>query len=291
MPVTLITGTSTGIGLATAIHLAREGHEVYATMRNPDGGAAELNKVVTAEDLPVTVLQLDVDDDASVRNAIDEVLDRAGHIDALVNNAGFGVGGTIEDTEVNDFRRGMETNFFGALRCIKAVLPQMRERRSGCIVNVTSIAGRITSMVADPYTASKFALEAASEDLALEMRPFDVRVAIIEPGVILTPIYTKVVPRPEGSPYAKRYARITQFFAKRLQDPGPAELVAEAISHAISTDKPKLRYLVGADAEAMVPARARMTDEEWVEFGAEQSDEQWYARFEQALGIDLRPTD
>lgn len=289
MPVTLITGTSTGIGLATAIHLAREGHEVYATMRNPDGGAAQLNEVVTAEELPVTVLPLDVDDDASVRTAVDEVLKRAGHIDALVNNAGIAAGGAIEDSELDDFRRVMETNFFGALRCIQAVVPHMRERRSGCIVNVTSLAGILSVSPQAAYSASKFALEATSEALAQEMRLFDVRVAIIQPGVILTPIFTKFPEPPEGSPYTHFYERILQFYASRLEDPGAAELVAETISHAISTDEPRLRYLVGTDAEAMGPARAAMTDEEWVEFGAEQSDEQWYAHFEQAFGIDVRP--
>src|SRR4051812_27145343 len=190
MAIVLVTGTSSGIGLATAVTLARSGHTVIATMRNP-AAAGDLQKIMTAEKLPLTVAALNVDDDASVESALGKVLAEHGRLDVLVNNAGIGGGGSVEESSAARFREVMETNFFGALRCIKAVVPGMRERRHGCIVNVTSISGRLAMAPAAAYCASKFALEALSECLAQEMKAFNVRVAIIEPGVIATPIFSK----------------------------------------------------------------------------------------------------
>jgi NAD(P)-dependent dehydrogenase (short-subunit alcohol dehydrogenase family) len=189
MTIALVTGTSSGIGLATAVTLARGGHIVIATMRNLES-AGELEKIVAAEKLPVSLAVLDVDDDASVESALGKVLAEHGRLDVLVNNAGIGGGGSVEESSAARFREVMETNFFGALRCIKAVVPGMRERRHGCIVNVTSISGRLAMAPAAAYCASKFALEALSECLAQEMKAFNVRVAIIEPGVIATPIFS-----------------------------------------------------------------------------------------------------
>jgi len=173
----LVTGTSTGIGLATAVTLARAGHTVIATMRNPASGAGEIQGIAAQEGLALTVLPLDVDDDESVRACFA----RVGPVDVLVNNAGVGVHGSVEELPIAEFKRAMETNFFGALRCIQAVVAGMRERRHGLIVNVTSVAGRLSNAPQAPYSASKWALEAASEALAQEVKPFGVRVAIVEP--------------------------------------------------------------------------------------------------------------
>jgi NAD(P)-dependent dehydrogenase (short-subunit alcohol dehydrogenase family) len=140
MAIVLVTGASSGIGLATAVTLARGGHKIIATMRNLDG-ASELQKIVSAEKLPITMAKLNVDDDASVNSAVGKALSENGSIDVLVNNAGIGGGGSVEEVPLERFREVMETNFFGALRCIKAVIPGMRERRHGCIVNITSVAG------------------------------------------------------------------------------------------------------------------------------------------------------
>ena len=165
MAIALVTGTSSGIGLATAVALARAGHTVAATMRNLDGGA-EIRKIIAQEKLPITLTALDVADDASVRDAFAKVVALHGPIDILVNNAGVPGGGSVEETPLAVFRQVMETNFFGALRCIKAVISGMRERRRGTIVNVTSVAGRIASAPFASYAASKWALEALSECLA-----------------------------------------------------------------------------------------------------------------------------
>jgi NAD(P)-dependent dehydrogenase (short-subunit alcohol dehydrogenase family) len=183
MAIALVTGASTAIGLATAVPLAEgAGHTVYAAMRQPEVAAEELKATCA------TIVQLDVDDDASVAAASDR------RIDVLVNNAGVGGFGAVEEVPLSHYRQVRETNFFGALRCIQAALPQMRERRRGCIVNVTSVAGRVSGGGHSPYSASKWALEAASEALACEIRALGVRVAIVEPGVIATPILGKGKP-------------------------------------------------------------------------------------------------
>jgi NAD(P)-dependent dehydrogenase (short-subunit alcohol dehydrogenase family) len=182
MPVALITGSSTGIGCAAAIHFARNGYETYATMRSPDAGGDAIRRVAEAEGLPIQTLALDVESDASVHAAVGAARERSGAIDVLVNNAGIGWGGPIEETSDADLKKVFETNFFGALRMVRAVLPQMRERGDGAIINVTSLGGRVTFPSTGPYCATKHALEAASEALAMEVAPYGVRVAIVEPG-------------------------------------------------------------------------------------------------------------
>ena len=162
MPIALITGCSTGIGFATALGMARSGHEVFAGMRSP-AGAPELAKLAAAETLPITTVRLDVDSDESVRTAVGEALAARGRIDVLVNNAGIPGGGPVEEADINEFRRVMETNFFGVLRCTQAVLPGMRERRSGHIVNISSVAGRISMSPQAAYSASKWALEGCGD--------------------------------------------------------------------------------------------------------------------------------
>ena len=206
MALALVTGSSTGIGLATSISLARAGHTVVSTMRNLER-SGEIGRIAEREKLAIHLAKIDVDDDQSVREGFAKVVAEHGPIDILVNNAGIPGGGVVEETTLDTFRQVMETNFFGALRCAKAVIPSMRERRRGTIVNVTSVAGRVAldqAMVS--YAASKWALEAVSESLAQELRPFNVRVAIVEPGVIATPIFTKA-PAPTAEslyPFRKR---------------------------------------------------------------------------------------
>ena len=177
MGTAFVTGTSTGIGFATAESLARAGHDVIATMRNPDRAPA-LAELARRDNLSIAVMPMDVDSDASVTGTIGEVLATRGRIDVLVNNAGVGGAGSVEETRLATFRQVMETNYFGALRCLQAVLPGMRARKSGLIINVTSIAGRIASTGQPAYSASKFALGALSECLAAEVKGHGIRVAI-----------------------------------------------------------------------------------------------------------------
>jgi NAD(P)-dependent dehydrogenase (short-subunit alcohol dehydrogenase family) len=287
MAVALITGTSTGIGQSTALRLARDGYEVYASMRNTAAGTPLL-EAKAAEDLAIQVIELDVSDAASCERAVAEITGQAGRIDVLVNNAGIGGGGAIEETSDSAWQATFDTNFFGAMRLTRLVLPGMRERREGAIVNVTSVAGRMATSPQGDYAASKFALEAASEILAQEMFRFGIRVALIEPGVILTPIFAKATLEiDETSPYLDFTQRIGRIFQSRLQDPGSPELVADVISEALSTDQPKLRYPVGDDAHSWITGRAKLSDEEWIATGREMTLDEFAADHLETFGIEI----
>ncbi len=270
MASVLITGTSTGIGFAVALAFGRAGHKVSATMRSPSR-APELARITSKEKLPITISAMDVDSDASVKEGIDRIVKEGGPVDVLVNNAGIERTGSVEELALADFRAVMETNYFGAIRCIQAVLPTMRARRSGCIVNVASVAGRIANSPLAPYTASKFALEALSESLAQEAKPFNVRVAIVEPGIIDTAM-----------------ARRIEMFAASLKKPVPPSVVAEKVLQIVDSGTWQLRHPVGPDAAPFLAWRKAMSDEEWVDWGA-LDDDRWYDRLKADFGMDARP--
>jgi NAD(P)-dependent dehydrogenase (short-subunit alcohol dehydrogenase family) len=284
MALALVTGSNSGIGLATAIALARAGHTVAATMRDLQRGD-ELRKIAEQEKLSIRLAAIDVDDDDSVRDGFAKVVAQDGPIDILVNNAGIGGGGAIEETPFDMFRHVMETNFFGGLRCIKAVIPSMRERRRGTIVNVTSVAGRIAMAAHASYAASKWAFEALSECLAQEMRAFNVRVAIVEPGVIATPIFTKAHPLQADSPYPHA-KRLRALIAASRAKPTPPSVVAEAIREIVDGDSWQLRYPVGPDALPLLKGRTSKTDEQIID-EASQSDEAFVARVKRDYGLDV----
>ncbi len=286
MSVILVTGCSSGIGLATAVHFARLGHDVHAGVRNPST-ATELSQAVAAERLPVRPVTLDVDDAASVTRAVDDVLRRAGRVDVLVNNAGIGGGGPIADVPVDWAKTLFETNYFGAIRMIQAVLPGMRERRSGAIVNVSSIAGRVSMAGHGHYCAVKHALEAASEALAQEAVAFGIRVAIVEPGVVVTPIFSKArrFVHPD-SPYAVHVRRLLLFYQMQMKTPSQPEDVARVIYEAVTTDTPRLRYLVGEDAKRLAAGRQRMTDEEYVSTGRDMPDAEFLDLLRRRYGFE-----
>ena len=183
--VAVITGTSSGIGFETALALAREGYYTYATMRD----TTKSNKIMEVgekENLKIDVLELDVDDENSVKTAIRKILEQKQRIDVLVNNAGWGLWGCVEDVSIDEFKAQFETNFFSIIKLIQEVGPTMREQGSGKIINISSVAGRIGFPASPAYISSKFALEGLSESLRLEMSPFGIDVIIIEPGVIKT---------------------------------------------------------------------------------------------------------
>ena len=223
MKSVLITGTSKGIGLESALAFGRAGYKVFATMRNP-AQSPQLAETATREKLPITVSVMDVDSDQSVVRSIAAILKDHGSIDVLVNNAGIEGSGTVEELPMAVFRAVMETNYFGALRCIQALVPHMRQRRSGCIINVSSVAGRLASTPLTSYMASKWALEALSEGLAGEMKTFDVRVAIVEPGIIDTAMARRIGEPPDNSPY-RQTKRFAALFEASLKNPAPPSLV------------------------------------------------------------------
>jgi NAD(P)-dependent dehydrogenase (short-subunit alcohol dehydrogenase family) len=257
-------------------------------MRTPQTSA--LARALSEEALPIRILPLDVDQEASVGAAFRQVEEEAGAIDVLVNNAGVGPVGAVEDTPLDLFRSTMETNFLGAIRCIKAVLPGMRAKRGGCIINVTSIAGKIAVGGQASYAASKWALEAASEALAQEVKPFGIRVAIVEPGVIKTPIFDKIADLRPASPYPHE-RRLSALFQASLQHPVPPGVVGEAIREIVDSGTWQLRHPVGPDAGPFLAWRSSLTDEQWVNYWS-QSDAEWRAAMLRDFGmeIDLRAT-
>jgi NAD(P)-dependent dehydrogenase (short-subunit alcohol dehydrogenase family) len=261
---------------------------VHATVRSEASGAA---LVEAAAGLPLSLLTLDVDDDASVANGIASVIASEGGIDILVNNAGVVAGWDIERTSLETFLSTMNTNAWGVLRCMQAVLPTMREQRSGCVVNVTSIAGRIALPGQGPYSASKWAAEALSETVAAEVAPFGIRVAIIEPGVVRTPIADKAGKQPldSTSPYFDGTLRTIRLLLAGLIEPSLADDVAGAVWHAVTTDTPTLRYRVGRDAIAIAETRATTSDEEWIAGLTVADEAQWRAKMATWSATEIPP--
>jgi NAD(P)-dependent dehydrogenase (short-subunit alcohol dehydrogenase family) len=250
VPVALITGCSSGIGRATAERFARAGYRVYASMRRPEAGA-ELRAQAAASGWALETPALDVDSDASVASAVSAVLvATGGRIDVLVNNAGFYCCGPLEHTRPDELRAQLETNVVGVLRTVRAVLPAMRARRAGTIVNISSISGLVVVPAVGPYHASKWALEAMTEALRYEVRPFGVRVVAVEPGMVRTALYDKEVraeaTRQPDSPYAGLMKAYDRESAKlRKSDPGQ---VANVIYRAATSRKPRLRWRTGPNS-------------------------------------------
>jgi len=249
----LVTGCSTGIGRATAIELHRRGFEVVATAR----------RMENIEDLDVHQrFELDIDDDASVNRAVE----LAGAIDALVNNAGFGVRGPIETVPLHEVRRLFETNVFGSLRMMQAFVPQMRERGSGTIVNLSSAAARMTNVLIGFYSASKAALEAMSEALRYEVGPFGVRVVIVEPGAVETDFGSRRVHVGYERPPYDALGRAADAGLERIMTkPDSSEVIAEAIADLLDAAAPPLRCVPGTHAARTLAKRALLTDEQFEE--------------------------
>jgi len=284
MKSVIITGTSKGIGLDTALAFGRAGYRVFATMRKPEN-ADNFRKKIKEENLPITILAMDVDSDDSVESCISAILRENGPVDVLINNAGIEHHGSVEETPLADFKAVMETNYFGVLRCVKAVLPHMRNEHKGCIINVASVAGKIACTPLGPYAATKFALEALSEALAHEVKPFNIRVAIVEPGIIDTQMARDI--RYSSNSIYPQVNRFGGLFAASLQTPASATLVADKMLEIVESGTWKLRHPVGPDAEPFLGWRASMSDEEWVDWNA-ANDEDWFNAVQNTFGLNAR---
>lgn len=290
-PVTVVTGANSGIGRAIAIHLAQQGHTVFGTVR-ATSRMETFHKLADAAGVQIRLVELDVADDDSVARGFEQILgETGGRVDVLVNNAGVGGNAVAEEGTPELYLDVMNVNLCGAIRCLKHVLPGMRARRSGAIVNISSIAGRVAAIAQSPYVASKFALEGVSEGLAQELAPFGIRVVIIEPGVTRSAIFAKTVDAPNATgAYDAPYRRMFQFYARGIAEATDPVEVAKAVHHAITTDSPQLRYTMSWGGREMIEGRARMSDQDWVALGAIEDDAEYYARFRELFGLDIAPT-
>jgi len=262
--VAVVTGSSSGIGYETSLALARDGFHTFATVRS----VKKAQKIVTIakkENLNIEIIELDVNDEKSIKSAFDQIVSKKQRIDVLVNNAGWALFGSLEDVPVNDFRAQFETNFFGIISIIQKVAPIMRKQGSGIIVNISSVAGKIGFPGSSAYISSKFALEGLSESLRYELGQFGVKIIIIEPGVIKTNLFSsmKIAEPKTDSPYKEITEKVIMG-VKMMAELGthPSE-VASTILKAIKETNPRPRYIVGNDAQMFLEAKKAKTDVEF----------------------------
>jgi NAD(P)-dependent dehydrogenase (short-subunit alcohol dehydrogenase family) len=268
--VALVTGSSSGIGFETSLMLARNGFNTCASMRNLEK-SKDITQIASKEKLRLQVVQLDVIDDKSVREAIDKVVEENKRIDVLVNNAGYGLLGALEDLSIEEIKAQFETNFFGAIRVTQQVLPVMRKQKSGgTIVNISSVGGRMGIPSLSAYHSTKFALEGLSESISYELEPFGIRVVLIEPGFIRTNIMNSSIiakkAQDPSSPYFSLTRQLEKSFKSAMEntsESSPPEEVAKVVLQAVTSDSPKLRYAVGNDAASLIQAKTTMSDTEF----------------------------
>jgi short-subunit dehydrogenase len=266
--VAIVTGSSSGIGFETSFTLARNGFHTYATMRNLEGEKTKpLTEALKNENLQLQALELDVDNDKSVIDAINTIVDERKRIDVLVNNAGYALGGALEDSSMDEIKVQFETNFFGAVRATKAVLPVMRRQGAGKIVNITSMGGRIAIPLSSSYHGSKFALEGLSESIQYELEPFGIKVILIEPGAVGSNFWRNIKiaksSSDSDSPYSQFGNKILKAYKEMEQNTISPSVVAKTILDAITSNNPQLRYVVGEDAAKTLEARKNMPDNEF----------------------------
>ncbi len=267
--VAVVTGSSSGIGYQTALLLARNGFSTFATMRSIEK-SKNIMEIANKEKLQLQVIQLDVNDDSIVKNAIDKIVEEGKRIDVLVNNAGYGIFGALEDLSIEEIKAQFETNFFGAIRVTQAVLPTMRNQKGGgTIVNISSVGGLLGVPILSAYNSTKFALEGLSESMSYELEPFGIKVILIEPGFIKTNIMNSSVLAKKAldqkSPYYSLTQRIESYFESMVNNPdsSPPEAVAKVILEAINSDSTQLRFTVGNDASAIIQAKRKMSDSDF----------------------------
>jgi NAD(P)-dependent dehydrogenase (short-subunit alcohol dehydrogenase family) len=264
--VAVITGSSSGIGLESALVLARNGYITYATMRSPEKDTS-IKVAVQNEGIPIRVVQLDVTDDTSVKNAIDHIVSEAGRIDVLINNAGYGLGGALEDLSMEEVKSQYETNLFGLIRVIQAALPTMRKQRSGRILNISSGNGIFGFPGISAYVSTKFAVEGLSESIAYELEAFGIKVILIEPGFVLTNFRNSMMiakkAQDPASPYSALMQKIMANVNELAKNASSAELIANIILDAASNPSPRLRYLAGKDVESWAAGKKNMDELEF----------------------------
>ena len=283
----IVTGANSGIGRSTAITLAKNDYTVFATMRSLERGE-KLREIAQELNLEIKEVELAVSDTDSVNHGVNEILEQTDQIDVLINNAGVGSNAVIEDVDIESDKSVFETNFWGVVRCIQAVLPTMRQQKSGHIIQVSSIAGRVGLPAQPIYSSSKWALEGLSENLAHDLSSFGVKVSIIEPGVTRTAILGKNNTVPENDDFENIYARMLDMYMQGIEANIRPEIVSETILQCVESSSKQLRWPVAWGAEAMINARhdGSVSDEEWVKIGSLVNNrEEWVRSFRQAFNL------
>lgn len=267
--VAIITGSSSGMGFETSLILARNGFYTYATMRKLEGeGSKQLADITKSENLPLQIIRLDVNDDKSVKDAINTIGKEKDRIDVVVNNAGYDLMGALEETSMEEIKGQFETNLFGAIRVLQAVIPIMRKQKAGTIVNITSLGGRVSFPLNSAYHATKFAFEGLSESIQYELEPFGIKIIVIEPGGVGSNFMKNLkmasnASDPSNSPYGSFQNSISEYFKQWLQSAIHPSEVAKTILHAVTSDNPEFRYVVGKDAMMTLESRKSMSDREF----------------------------
>ena len=290
-PTAVVTGANSGIGRATTLAFAQAGYHVFGTVRGLEKADKLLAKATSLSLADrITLVEMDVADSASVTKGFAQIYAATDQVDVLVNNAGVGGNAVTEECPIDTYTEVFNINHNGSVRCIQAVLPQMRKRGSGAIVNVSSVVGKITAIAQSPYYVSKWAVEGMTEGLAHEVAPFGIRVAIVEPGITRSSIFSKNIDAPNQSgAYDAHYRRLFSFYAAGITNATPAEEAAATILEAATTSSPRLRWHCSWGAGELLAARAAMTDEEWVSFGSHVDDEAYYDEFLTRFNLDIRP--
>lgn len=264
----LVTGCSSGIGYATCFVFARNNFATYGSVRDLSK-AERIQEITNREKLPLKIIRLDVNEDESIRIAIQKIISDSGRIDILINNAGYGMFGPIEEISIEEIKEQFETNFFGTIRLIKAIVPIMRKQRKGTIVNISSMVGRFGVPLNAAYVSSKFALEGLSESISFELQEFGIKVILVEPGVIQTDFFQnlKIRGNDTKSPYNKLMDKRIAFLKAAMKNSvSSSDQVANTILHAANSRDPDMRYVIGNDATNSIHMRNSLSDREFMKW-------------------------
>lgn len=264
--VILVTGASSGMGKDGALQLIKDGHIVY-------GGARRVDKMDEIRESGGYALELDITNKESVQKAIGKIIEEQGRIDILWNNAGYSVSGAVEDVSTEDAKKQFEVNIFGLAEITKAVLPHMRLKKSGTIINTTSVGGKINTPLGAWYHASKHALEGWSDCLRLEVKPFNINVVIVEPGGVASEfgdiMYKPLIERSKGGAYEDFSAQIAGFYKKQFEHPeklSSPKVISETVSKIVKAKKPKTRYVAGKGSKAVIFMKWLLSDKMFDKF-------------------------
>ncbi|MBA2267133.1 MAG: SDR family oxidoreductase [Nitrosopumilus sp.] len=264
--IAVVTGSSSGIGFEISLMLARHGFITYATMRDLQKSST-LESIADKENIPLRCIQLDVTNDISTKLAIETIVKESNKIDVLINNAGYGLSGALEDLLIDEIKLQFDTNFFGLIRATQTVLPIMRKQKSGTIVNISSGLGRFGIATSSAYASSKFAIEGLTESISYELEPFGIRTILVEPGIIKTNFIKAAVlaqkSKDPNSPYFQFMNNMEDGMKKLIESGEKPEYVARVVLDAINDNNPKLRYLAGKDVEQIMEIKNKVSDEDF----------------------------